>query len=238
MSSTRSTNSGFRRDWWKWLLFVGMCLVLTTTFLWLPTVQRPTWDAAANGWKPEPWPLFRIMIFHVPMSWVATLAFLLATVQSIQVLRTGSRLADLRAVTACELGLIFGILATVTGSIWARYEWGSFWNWDPRQTSILILLLIYGAYFALRSAIPSAETRARLSAVYAILAFLMVPFLVFIVPRMVESLHPAPIFDRRGKMQMDGGLLLVFLASLALFTLLFGWLWQLKVSILRARDRW
>jgi len=238
MSSDRPPGNRFVDDWWKWLLFVGMCLVLVATFFWLPMVQRPTWDAATNGWKPEPWPLFRIMIFHVPMSWVATLAFLLATVHSIQVLRTGSRLADLRAVTACELGLLFGIMATVTGSIWARYEWGSFWNWDPRQTSILVLILIYGAYFALRSAIPSETTRARLSAVYAILAFLMVPFLVFIVPRMVESLHPAPIFDRRGAMQMDGELLLVFLASLALFTLLFGWLAHLKVSIVQAREQW
>lgn len=238
MSSNRPPQNRIVDDWWKWLLFVGMCLVLVATFLWLPMVQRPAWDAATNGWKPEPWPLFRIMIFHVPMSWVATLAFLLATIHSIQVLRTGSRVADLRAVTACELGLLFGIMATVTGSIWARYEWGSFWNWDPRQTSILVLILIYGAYFALRSAIPSEATRARLSAVYAILAFLLVPFLVFIVPRMVESLHPAPIFDRRGTMQMDGELLVVFLASLALFTLLFGWLSHLKVSIVRARDRW
>ncbi|TPW17787.1 MAG: ABC-type cytochrome c bioproteinis transport system permease component C [bacterium] len=198
------------QDGWKWLLFIGMILVLLATFLWLPVVQRPTWDAATNGWKPQPWPLFRIMIFHVPMSWVASLAFLVATAHSIHVLRTGSRLSDLKAAIACELGLFFGILATVTGSIWARYEWGSFWNWDPRETSILILILIYGAYFALRSAVASEETRARLSAVYAILAFLLVPFLVFLVPRMVESLHPAPIFDRQGKMQMDGGLLLVF----------------------------
>jgi heme exporter protein C len=227
-----------KHDWWKWLLFVGLSVVFIATFLWVPVVQRPVWDAAANGRKPEPWPLFRIMIFHVPMSWVATVAFLVGTVHSVRVLRGGGRLQDLKAATAAELGLLFGILATVTGSIWAKYEWGSYWNWDPRETSILILLLIYGAYFALRSAIPSEESRARLSAVYAILAFLTVPFLVFIVPRMVDSLHPAPIVDRRGKSQMDKELLVVFVSAMVFFTILFGWLMSLKVAVVRARERW
>jgi heme exporter protein C len=145
---------------------------------------------------------------------------------------------DLKSSVAAELGLTFGLLATITGSIWARFEWNSFWNWDPRETSILILLLIYGAYFALRSAIGSSETRARLSAVYAILAFLTVPFLVFIVPRMVESLHPAPIIDRRGKMQMDREILAVFAGSLAAFSGLFVWIMNLKVSLVRLRERW
>jgi heme exporter protein C len=212
--------------------------VILATFLWVPVVQRPIWDQALGTWRPEPWPLFRIMIFHVPMSWVATLAFLVATVYSVKVLRGRDLVADVKASVAAELGLTFGILATVTGSIWAKYEWNSFWNWDPRETSILILLLIYGCYFALRSALGSVETRARLSAVYALFAFVTVPFLVFIVPRMVDSLHPAPIVDKRGKMQMDKELLVVFLGSLGAFTTLFFWIMNLRVTVARIRNRW
>jgi heme exporter protein C len=224
---------------WKGVLFVGMTLVILATFLWVPMVQRPVWSAAASDWVPADWPLFRIMVFHVPMAWVATLAFVVATVYSVRTLLSPSPepLLDTRASVAAELGLVFGILATITGSIWARFEWNSFWNWDPRQTSILILLLIYGAYFALRSAIGSAESRARLSAVYAVLASLTVPFLVFIVPRMVESLHPAPIIDRAGKLQMDKELLAVFSASFAAFTALFFWMMKLRVSLARAREQ-
>jgi len=225
------------RKLWQFGLFAAMVLIILASFLWVPVAQRPVYDAASDAWKPEPWQLFRIMIFHVPMSWVATLAFLIGTIFSIRTLVKGDPVSDLKAAAACELGLIFGILATVTGSIWAKFEWNSYWNWDPRETSILILLLIYGAYFALRSAVGSAESRARLSAVYAILAFLTVPFLVFLVPRMVETLHPAPIMDKRGKMHMDKELLLVFLGSLACFTALFFWILDLKVTVARLRER-
>jgi len=229
---------------WKWILFAGMTVVILATFLWVPVVQRPVWDQATGAWKPMPWPLFRIMIFHVPMSWVAVVAFVVATFYSVKTLwllrqgRPGDHLTDLKASAASELGLIFATLATITGSIWAKFEWNSFWNWDPRETSILILLLIYGAYFALRSALGSSEVKARLSAVYSILAFLTVPFLVFVVPRILDSLHPAPIFDKRGKMQMDKELGMVFTGSLAAFTALFFWMMRLKVELARLEERW
>ena len=222
----------------KWLLFVGLVLVSVATFLWVPMVQRPAWDQATQSMKPVAWPLFRIMIFHVPVAWVAALAFLTSTIYSVQTLRTRDPLADIKAASAAELGLIFGILATITGSIWAKFEWGSYWNWDPRETSILILLLIYAAYFALRSALPESESRARISAVYAIAAFVTVPFLVFIVPRVVDSLHPAPIVDQRGKMQMDKELLVVFMGSLLCFTGLYFWILDLKVALAELRERW
>jgi heme exporter protein C len=237
-----------RSLFWKWLLFVAMSAIIVLTFVGdqnlpvigqvMKVVQRPVWNQEARTFVPEPWPLFRIMIFHVPMSWVAVLAFIVATIYSVKTLRSADPLNDLKASTAAELGLIFGVLATVTGSIWAKFEWNSYWNWDPRETSVLILLLIYGAYFALRSAIGSAESRARLSAVYAILAFLTVPFLVFVVPRIVDSLHPAPIVDKRGKMQMDKELLVIFLGSLAAFSALFFWMMDLKVTLARHRERW
>ena len=136
-------------------------------------------------------------------------------------------------------GLLFAVLATVTGSIFARIMWGAYWNWDPRQTSIVILLLIYGAYLGLRGAIPDPERRATLAAVYAILAFVTVPFLVFVVPRIYWSLHPDTIINTRGSNEFDPLYTQVLLASLAGFTGLFVWLYTIgcRVEDLRQRRR-
>jgi heme exporter protein C len=128
---------------------------------------------------------------------------------------------------------MFCILATVTGSLWAKFNWGSFWNWDPRETSIFVLLLIYCAYFALRSAVDVSEKRAALGAVYSILAGITVPFFIFIMPRILDSLHPDPIINTRGKIDMNPTMLIVFLASLAGFTALYFWMWNLKVRLER-----
>jgi heme exporter protein C len=173
----------------------------------------------------------RVLYFHVPTAWVTVLAFLMAMIYSIQYLRYRDIFYDYKASSAAGLGLLFCILATVTGAVWAKFNWGAFWNWDPRQTSIFLLLLIYGAYFALRSAVESEETRAKLSSVYAILSFITVPFFIFILPRIVESLHPDPIINTRGKINMDAGMLIIFLCSLAGFTALFYWMLNLKIRL-------
>ena len=173
----------------------------------------------------------RVLYFHVPMSWIGVVAFFMAMIYSIKYLRGKDIINDIKAASAAQMGFVFCILATVTGSVWAKFTWGSFWNWDPRQTSIFILLLIYGAYFALRSSIDSPDRKARLSSVYAIIAFVTVPFFVFIMPRIVESLHPDPIVNSSGKIHMDGKMLTIFLTSLFTFTLLFFWIYNLKVRV-------
>lgn len=173
----------------------------------------------------------RVLYFHVPTAWVTVLAFLMSMIYSIQYIRHKDILYDYKASASAGLGLLFCILATITGAVWAKFNWGAFWNWDPRQTSIFLLLLIYGAYFALRSAVESEETRAKLASVYAILSFITVPFFIFILPRIVESLHPDPIINSRGKINMDTGMLLIFLSSLAGFTALFYWMLNLKIRL-------
>lgn len=137
----------------------------------------------------------RILNFHVPMAWISVLAYLLAMIYAIKYLKTKDYTNDVLAASAAAIGTLFAILATTTGMIWAKFNWGSFWNWDPRETSIFILLLIYGAYFALRAAIDNPELKARLSSVYSIIAFTTVPFLIFILPRLVDSLHPGSAND-------------------------------------------
>jgi heme exporter protein C len=143
--------------------------------------------------------------------------------------------ADNIALSAAELGFLFCILATVTGSVFAKATWGSFWNWDPRETSIVILLMIYGAYFALRSAVPDPERKRVFAGVYSILAFATVPFLVFVVPRITASLHPADTMNP-AKPGMDPKTLKVFLGSLLAYTALFFWMLRVRMRMLRVEQ--
>jgi heme exporter protein C len=180
----------------------------------------------------------RNIFFHVPIAWVSVLGFLTSLFYGYKYLRTNDFDNDLKSVSAAGLGFMFCLLATVTGSIWAKFNWGSFWNWDPRETSIFILLLIYGAYFALRSALGSDEVRARLSAVYSILAGLTAPFFVFVMPRLVGGLHPGAKGDVAGsapvaQLHMPPNMRIVFFSGLIGFSLFFFWLWHVRVRAAR-----
>lgn len=139
----------------------------------------------------------RNLYFHVPTAWVAQLAWFVALFYGIVYLRKRRLEDDARAVAAAALGALFCILATTTGAVWAKFNWGTFWNWDPRQTSIFIVLVIYGAYFALRSALDGDDQRARISSIYLILLAVPVVFFMFVLPRMSESLHPGSLQDMR-----------------------------------------
>lgn len=217
----------------KLKLFLGLWLtvVITVAFAF-PIVSQPQkWYEfpIVPGLENKA----RILFFHVPMAWVTVVAFIVAMGYGIKYLAKKNPDDDIKSVSSASLGLMFCILATVTGSLWAKFNWGSFWNWDPRETSIFVLLLIYGAYFALRSALDVEEKRATLSAVYSIIAGVTVPFFIFIMPRILDSLHPDPIINSRGKIDMNPTMLIVFLSSLAGFTGLYFWIWSLKVRIER-----
>jgi heme exporter protein C len=184
----------------------------------------------------------RNIFFHVPVAWTSVLGFLVALYYGFIYLRTKNLDYDTKSVSAAGLGMMFCLLATVTGSIWAKFNWGSFWNWDPRETSIFILLLIYGAYFALRSALGSDEVRARLSAVYAILAGLTAPFFIFIMPRIVGGLHPGAKGDTSGstpvaQLHMPPNMRFVFFVSLIGFSLLFIWLLNVRIRAARVEHQ-
>ena len=106
----------------------------------------------------------RLAFFHIPVAWVSVLAFLMSAWWAAAYLRKGSQRVDALSAGSAKIGLIFVLLATVSGAIFSKMTWGAYWNWDPRQTTIFVLLLIYGAYLTLRSAIPGAERRARAGA--------------------------------------------------------------------------
>ncbi len=176
----------------------------------------------------------RIFYYHIPQAWICVIAYAMSMFFSIRYLRSRSLAEDDKAVAAAGLGFVFCILATVTGSIFAKVTWGSFWNWDPRETSIFILLLIYAAYFALRNAIEVEEKRAALAAVYSVFAFLTVPFLIFVVPRMMPSLHPEDsIVDETFRFQMTTVVGSIFAASLVVFTGVYLWIFNLTLRTQR-----
>ncbi|GAB4216144.1 MAG: cytochrome c biogenesis protein CcsA [Roseiflexaceae bacterium] len=142
----------------------------------------------------------RIIIMHVPTAWVTSIAFAVSAFYSARYLWRRQQPDDAAAVASAEAGFMFCILATVTGAIFAQIVWGVFWNWDPRETSILVLLLIYAAYFALRSAVDDVDRRRRLSAVYNLFAGVTMPFLLFVAPRVADStLHPNCAFLQGSK---------------------------------------
>ena len=208
---------------YKILLVIWMAVIIVAAFFF---------TEAATGF---PGQTSRILFFHVPQAWVATLSFLLSMIGSAMYLAKRNVRADFLALSAAELGFLFCILATVTGSIFAKATWGSFWNWDPRETSIVILLMIYGAYFALRSAVADPEKKRVFAGVYSILAFVTVPFLVFVVPRITTSLHPENTMNPANP-GMDPKTLTVFLGSLFAYTGLFVWMLRLKMRILRIEE--
>lgn len=205
----------------KGAIGVGMAAVIWTAFLW----ARPAENFVGQS--------SRIVFFHVPTAWVSTLAFLLAAIHSGLYLKNRRIESDDAAAAAARLGLVFCVLATVTGSIFSRVMWNAYWNWDPRQTSIVLLLLVYGAYLGLRAAVEDPERRATLAAAYALVAFVTVPFLVFAVPRMYASLHPDTVINARGKIEMSSDIKTVFFASVAVFTALFFWIYALDRTVSR-----
>ncbi len=206
----------------KIILYILLSLVIAGAFLYAPL---------AKGLGEYT----RVLYFHVPMAWITVVAFFLGAVYSILYLKKKEIKYDLYAEAANQLGFLFVILATITGSIWAKMSWGAFWNWDPRETSIFILMLVYAAYFALRSAVEQADRRASLAAVYDIIAFVTVPFFIFIVPRIYASLHPDPLINTQGKIHMNAKMQLVFFTSLFSYTMVFVWMFVMRLRLVKLK---
>jgi heme exporter protein C len=216
-----------------WLLWLWLALVVVLAYVGAPPMQGFVGGGESS----------RILFFHVPMAWTAFVAFIAAGVWSARYLKSRHRRHDLAASVAVEIGLVFCLLATLSGAIWARVEWGAFWNWDPRQLSITVLLVYYAAYLALRSQVADAEVRGRVSGAYAVLGLFVAPFLFFVAPRMVPiSLHPQPVINKevvtgQEPVGMDPSILLILLAGSLGFTVLFFWLHNLATRLAVLDDR-
>ena len=174
----------------------------------------------------------RNLYFHVTM-WF-TMIFLLGTsvYHSIQYLRKSDIKSDLISNAYVEIRLVFATLGLFTGSLWAKFTWGDWWTNDPKLNSVAIGLLIYLAYGLVRSSMPDEQQKARISNVYNIFAFVIFMILIWILPRMTDSLHPGnggnPGFS---KYDLDSNMRLVFYPAIIAWTLLGYWITNLRIRI-------
>jgi heme exporter protein C len=176
--------------------------------------------------------LQRIFYVHVPSAWVAYLGFAIVFIASIAYLRTGTRRWDLLAHASAEVGVVFCSLVLITGPIWAKPVWGTYWQWDARLTSALVLWLTYVGYLFLRGLATNPEGVGRIAAVVGIVGFINVPIVHFSV-YWWRTLHPSgptpanPV-EASG---LGGPEMLAFFTSLIAFTLLAGWLLAVRVRL-------
>ena len=181
--------------------------------------------------------LQRIFYFHVPSAWVAYLSFAVVFIGSIAYLRTSNRRWDIVAHAAAEIGVVFTTLVLITGPIWARPVWGTYWQWDARLTSALVMWLTYVGYLFLRWLAEDPTKAGRLAAVVGIVGFVNVPIVHFSV-RWWRTLHPsgptpADLAESSG---LGGPEMLTFFTALIAFTLLFAWLMTVRVRLGRVQE--
>lgn len=219
-----------------------LCLTIVTFFgLLLPVVPQPqsVFELPLIVGLGE---TVRNLFFHVPLAWVALIGFISSLYYGIRYLRSANIQYDIRAYAAAEIGFIFCILATLTGALWAKVTWGSLWNWDPRETSIVFLFLVYTAYFLLRTSIREREMRARLSSIYGIFSGVSALFFMFVLPRITRGLHPGAQGDEAGpvpvlQLSAKSSVFLLLLLSLIGFTCLFLWIFNLKVRVMTLTEQ-
>lgn len=146
--------------------------------------------------------LAKVMFVHVPFAVVSFLAFVIAASYGATYLRRRDVRFDLLSCASAEVGLLYAFVATLTGAVWAKYAWGTFWNWDPRQVTMVIVLSAYCAYFALRSAVEG-EQRAIVSSAYSVVAAFATFVNYFVLLNWLPSLHPQRVILSRGSMGAD-----------------------------------
>jgi heme exporter protein C len=186
-----------RKSWWK--IVCAVLLIYTVFAGFIFSVPRLS---IVNE-------TIRALYFHVPMWFGMVFLFLFSTIYAVRYLRNPARENDIYSSALAHTGLAYGLLGIFTGMIWANYTWGTPWHGDPKQNGAAIATLVYLAYFVLRGSIENEEQRARLSAVYNLFAFAAMIPLIFIIPRMTDSMHPGSggnpgfnMYDLDSKMRM------------------------------------
>ncbi len=204
----------------KYILIPAMVIALYMALIFAPT------EATMGDVQ-------RIFYFHVPSATVGFLSFGVVFVASIQWLRTKRPRWDAIAVSGAEIGVVFTTAALITGSIWAKPTWGTWWDWEPRLTTTLILWLIYVSYMMLRSVVENPSKRASLAAVVGILGFIDVP-VVFMSIRWWRSIHPVVITG--SSINLDPSMTFTLVVCILTFVLLFVHLLRLRVTLELQRE--
>lgn len=204
---------------------IGFSALIFLALLYVPPAQFFTQPESA-----------RIIVYHVPAAILCVVAFLMGGYFAFRYLTTKEWTHDIRSCAANEVGLLFCILATATGMIFAKQQWGAYWSWDPRQTTILIQMLIYIGYFALRSSIEDDRQRAAYSAGYGLFAAISVPFLIFVLPRiMSDSLHPSNTLMDRSALSIEYKTTLYLAFALYFVTVMILYRRRVDIGILEAK---
>lgn len=215
-----------KNNWWKG---VGI-LFITYTIIqgFLGTVPK----------LPILHETIRNVYFHVPMWFAMIVLFVVNAWYSIKYLKSSSERDDRWAVESANVGVLLGILGIVTGMVWAKFTWGEAWSNDPKQNSAAIALLVYMAYFVLRGSIDDEQKKAKISAVYSVFAFPVMIVLVFILPRLTDSLHPGnggnPGFNTY---DMDSNIRVVFYPAVIGWICIGLWITQLKFRLRTLEDK-
>lgn len=180
-------------------------------------------------------PVQRIFYFHVPSAWVSYLAFFVVFIASILYLWRRLVFWDRLGRASAEIGVVFTTLTIVTGSIWARPIWGTWWTWDARLTTTLILWFIYLAYLAVRSYVSDPNRAARYAAILGVVGFVDVPIIHMSVVWW-RTLHPEPVVVRAGGPALEPPMLVALFLGLVAMTLLYVYLLVHRVMVEEARD--
>lgn len=207
--------------WWKLLCIV----LLSYTFSYGFLCSTPNLVILEQS--------IRNLFFHVPMWFSMMFLMMLSLVYSIRYLAKFNILHDIKASSLAQVGFVFGLLGIITGSIWAKITWGSWWVFsDPKLNGAAVGLLVYAAYFILRGSFEDEEKSARFSAVYNVFAFVLFIVFIMVIPRLADSLHPGnggnPGFNTY---DLDNRLRLVFYPAVLGWILCSYWIYTLLVRI-------
>lgn len=209
-----------RKNWWKILAIVMISISIIAGLLG-PVPELPILNET-----------IRNVYFHVPMWFAMLLLYLISVIYSIKYLNTGNTRYDYIAVEAVNTGILFCGLGLLTGMLWGNITWGDPWPNDPKLNSSAISTLMYLAYLVLRNAIDEEQKRGKISAIYNIFAFPIMIVLLYILPRMTDSLHPGNGGNSNfGDLDMDNYMRPVFYTAVIGWMLFGTWIGTLRYRI-------
>ncbi len=218
-------SSLLKKNWWKILGVLIIYYVIIYGFL----MEVPKL-AILNE-------TIRNLFYHVALWFAMFILLIISMVYSIKYLKNSNLEDDIKASEFATMGIIFGLLGIATGSVWARFTWGDWWVNDPKLNATTIALLIYMAYFVLRSSIEDSHQKGRISAVYNIFAFAAAVPLIFVLPRLTDSLHPGnggnPGFSAY---DLDNNLRKVFYPAVLGWTLIGIWFASMRIRINKIKE--
>ena len=179
----------------------------------------------------------RVLYFHVPMWFTMIFLLFLSSINAYKFISSGDLSYDLKSYNYANIGVFFGVLGIISGMIWAKYTWGTYWTNDPKLNGSAVGLLIYFSYFVLRNSVEDESKKGKISSVYNILAFSMLIPLIFILPRLTDSLHPGnggnPGFN---VYDLNSQLRIVFYPAVIGFILLGIWVADLRLRVLKLKN--